>query len=40
VLIVTQGMASQDVALAHLAYRRALEKQLGQRMISALPESA
>ena len=39
VLIVTQGMASQDVALAHLAYRRALEKQLGQRMIAALPES-
>jgi ornithine cyclodeaminase/alanine dehydrogenase-like protein (mu-crystallin family) len=37
VLIVTQGMASQDVALAHLAYRRAVEKQLGQRMVAALP---
>jgi ornithine cyclodeaminase/alanine dehydrogenase-like protein (mu-crystallin family) len=30
-------MASQDVALAHLAYRRAVEKQLGQRMVAALP---
>ena len=35
VLIVTQGMASQDVALAHLAYQRALEKNLGQPMLAA-----
>ncbi len=28
-LIVTQGMASQDVALAHLAYLRATERKLG-----------
>src|SRR5215213_8469584 len=38
VLIVTQGMASQDVALAHLVYQRALAKQLGQPMRAALPE--
>jgi ornithine cyclodeaminase/alanine dehydrogenase-like protein (mu-crystallin family) len=37
-LIVTQGMASQDVALANLAYRRALERDLGQPMLAALPE--
>ena len=28
-LIVTQGMASQDIALAHLAYVRAVERKLG-----------
>jgi ornithine cyclodeaminase/alanine dehydrogenase-like protein (mu-crystallin family) len=38
VLIITQGMASQDVALAHLAYQRALERNLGQPMLAALPE--
>ena len=38
VLIVTQGMASQDVALAHLAYQRALKQDLGQPMAAALPE--
>jgi ornithine cyclodeaminase/alanine dehydrogenase-like protein (mu-crystallin family) len=38
VLIITQGMASQDVALAHLAYQRALERKLGQPMLAALPE--
>jgi ornithine cyclodeaminase/alanine dehydrogenase-like protein (mu-crystallin family) len=38
VLIVTQGMASQDVALAHLVYKRALEKRLGQPMLAALPQ--
>ncbi len=38
VLIVTQGMASQDVALANLAYQRAVERRLGQPMIAALPE--
>ncbi len=36
-LIITQGMASQDVALAHLAYRRALERRLGQPMAAAMP---
>jgi alanine dehydrogenase len=29
VLIITEGMASQDVALAHLAYQRATERGLG-----------
>lgn len=29
VLIITEGMASQDVALAHLAYRRAVERGVG-----------
>lgn len=38
VLIITQGMASQDVALAHLAYQRALKRQLGQPMLAAFPE--
>jgi len=38
VLIVTQGMASQDVALAHLVYQRALSTELGQPMRAALPE--
>lgn len=38
VLIVTQGMASQDVALAHLVYKRALEKNIGQPMVAALPQ--
>ena len=38
VLIVTQGMASQDVALAHVVYQRALAKELGQPMRAALPE--
>jgi ornithine cyclodeaminase/alanine dehydrogenase-like protein (mu-crystallin family) len=37
VLIITQGMASQDVALAHLAYQRALKQNLGQRMEAAMP---
>jgi hypothetical protein len=31
-------MASQDVALAHVAYQRAIEKQLGQTMVAALPD--
>jgi ornithine cyclodeaminase/alanine dehydrogenase-like protein (mu-crystallin family) len=31
-LIVTQGMASQDIALAHLAYQRAKERGLGLAM--------
>jgi ornithine cyclodeaminase len=31
-LIVTQGMASQDIALAHLAYVRAVERKLGLAM--------
>jgi len=30
VVIVTEGMASQDIALAHLAYERALERGVGQ----------
>jgi len=38
VLIVTQGMASQDVALAHLVYKRAVERHIGQPMIAALPK--
>jgi len=38
VLIVTQGMASQDVALAHLVYKRAVEKHLGQPMVAAVPQ--
>ena len=29
VLIITEGMASQDIALAHLAYRRAVERGIG-----------
>lgn len=29
VLLVTEGLVSQDIALAHLAYRRALETNLG-----------
>jgi ornithine cyclodeaminase len=29
VLIITEGMASQDIALAHLAYRRAIEQGIG-----------
>ncbi|HEX5451842.1 MAG TPA: ornithine cyclodeaminase family protein [Candidatus Limnocylindrales bacterium] len=29
VLLVTEGIASQDIALAHLAYRRALERGVG-----------
>ena len=37
VLIITQGMASQDVALAHLAYQRALKQKLGMPMPAALP---
>jgi alanine dehydrogenase len=37
VLIITQGMASQDVALAHLAYQRALKRKLGMPMPAALP---
>lgn len=36
-LIITQGMASQDVALAHLVYQRALERNLGQRLNSETP---
>jgi ornithine cyclodeaminase/alanine dehydrogenase-like protein (mu-crystallin family) len=38
VLIITQGMASQDVALANLVFERARKKQLGQPMLAALPE--
>ncbi|MEO7725900.1 MAG: ornithine cyclodeaminase family protein [Burkholderiales bacterium] len=38
-LIVTQGMASQDVALAYLAYQRAVERKVGQSMQAALPEA-
>jgi ornithine cyclodeaminase/alanine dehydrogenase-like protein (mu-crystallin family) len=37
VLIITQGMASQDVALAHVAYQRALKRNLGQPMAAAFP---
>ena len=37
VLIITQGMASQDVALANLAYRRALERGLGMALPIELP---
>jgi ornithine cyclodeaminase/alanine dehydrogenase-like protein (mu-crystallin family) len=29
VLIITEGMASQDIALAYLAYQRAVERQVG-----------
>jgi ornithine cyclodeaminase/alanine dehydrogenase-like protein (mu-crystallin family) len=29
VLIITEGMASQDIALAYLAYQRAIERQAG-----------
>ncbi len=29
VLLVTEGMASQDIAIAHLAYRRAIERGAG-----------
>jgi ornithine cyclodeaminase/alanine dehydrogenase-like protein (mu-crystallin family) len=39
VLIVTQGMASQDVALAHLAYRRARNRGLGQPFEAVLAAS-
>ena len=39
VLIITQGMASQDVALANLVYQRALKKHMGQSMLAALPEA-
>lgn len=39
VLIVTQGMASQDVALAYVAYKKALERKIGQSMQAALPEA-
>jgi ornithine cyclodeaminase/alanine dehydrogenase-like protein (mu-crystallin family) len=38
VLIITQGMASQDIALAHLAYQRALKAGLGQTLAPALPQ--
>jgi ornithine cyclodeaminase/alanine dehydrogenase-like protein (mu-crystallin family) len=38
VLIITQGMASQDIALANLAYQRALKRNLGQPLLAALPE--
>lgn len=37
VLIITQGMASQDVALAHLAYQRALKRDMGQPLVAAFP---
>ncbi len=37
VLIITQGMASQDVALAHLAYQRARKRSMGQPMVAAVP---
>jgi ornithine cyclodeaminase len=32
VLIVTEGVASQDIALAHLAYTRSLKRGLGRRL--------
>ena len=37
VLIITQGMASQDVALANLVYRRALQKNIGMALPIELP---
>ncbi len=37
-LIITQGMASQDVALAYVAYQRALKKGLGQPLAAELPK--
>jgi ornithine cyclodeaminase len=37
VLIITQGMASQDVALANLAYQRALKKKIGMELPIEVP---
>ena len=37
VLIITQGMASQDVALANLVYQRALAKKIGMTLPIELP---
>lgn len=37
VLIITQGMASQDVALANLVYQRAREKGIGMPLPAELP---
>ncbi len=36
VLIITEGMASQDIAIAHLTWQRAVERQLG----AVLPHAA
>jgi ornithine cyclodeaminase/alanine dehydrogenase-like protein (mu-crystallin family) len=38
VLIVTEGMASQDIALAHLAYRRAVDRGAGAALTMASAE--
>ncbi len=40
VLIITQGMASQDIALANLAYQRALKKNVGMALPIELPPAA
>ncbi len=37
VLIITQGMASQDIALANLVYQRALKKKIGMELPIELP---
>ena len=37
VLIITQGMASQDVALANLVYQRALAQKIGMTLPIELP---
>ena len=39
VLIITQGMASQDVALANLAYQRALNNKIGMELPIEVPQS-
>jgi ornithine cyclodeaminase/alanine dehydrogenase-like protein (mu-crystallin family) len=39
VLIITQGMASQDVALANLAYQRALKRNIGIQLPIELPQN-
>jgi len=39
VLIITQGMASQDVALANLVYQRALAKKVGMVLPIELPQN-
>lgn len=36
-LIITQGMASQDVALAYVAYKRALDRKIGMALPVELP---
>jgi alanine dehydrogenase len=39
VLIITQGMASQDVALANLAYQRALKQKIGMELPIDVPQN-